>query len=63
MTEEIKKAKIVAPEGRSKTVDLDWPVEFDGAVWDKITVRRVTGREVEQFLRDIGGGENSRSPR
>jgi hypothetical protein len=46
-------AKIVSSKARSTTVELDWPVEFDGKVWNEITIRRVTGREVEVFIEAI----------
>jgi hypothetical protein len=46
-------ANIVTTKERQRTVDLDWPVEFDGKVYDKVTVRRVTGREVEEFMRQV----------
>lgn len=36
---------------RTRTVDLEWPVEFDGKVWRQITVRRVSGEEVAEFFR------------
>jgi len=47
---EIKEAKIVAPKERHIDVPLDWPIEFDGKTYDSVRIRRVTGREVEQFL-------------
>jgi hypothetical protein len=56
-------AKIVATKARSKTVQLEWPIEFDGKIWSEITLRRVTGREVEQFITDLAGlEEGGRKP-
>jgi len=43
-------AAIVSPKSRSATVTLDWPVEFDGKVYEELTIRRVTGLEVQKFL-------------
>lgn len=43
---------------RSKTIPLEWPVEYDGKVYSEITVRRMTGREVQEFFKskdDAGG--------
>lgn len=34
---------------RSEIVPLEWPVEFDGKVWDKITVSRMTAAQVDAF--------------
>lgn len=35
---------------RSRTVPLQYPVEFDGKVYDSITVRRMTGSEVAEYI-------------
>lgn len=35
---------------RSAIVPLEWPIEFDGRVIDKITVRRMTAKEVSDFV-------------
>lgn len=51
---ELKEARIVSPKERHKDVPLDWPVEFDGKLYESVRIRRVTGREVETFLRTIG---------
>jgi hypothetical protein len=50
---ELKEARIVSPKERSTTVELDCPVEFDGKVWERIEVHRVTGREVEAYIQKI----------
>lgn len=46
-------AKIVSPKERERTVPLEYPIEFDGKTYDAIRVRRVTGREVEEFMRAL----------
>jgi hypothetical protein len=50
----LKEAKIVSTRERHADVSLDWPVEFDGKTNATIRVRRVTGLEVETFLKEIG---------
>jgi len=51
-------ARIVNPEGRSKLVPLQFPVEFDGTVWSAIEVRRCTGAEIKADFERMGeGGE------
>jgi len=50
---ELPQARIIKPEGRTATVKLDWPVEFDGKIYEEITIRRLIGREVEEFLEAI----------
>lgn len=37
---------------RSKTIALDFPVEFDGKTYTEITVKRLTGDEVSAFYND-----------
>ncbi len=49
-TPPLNDAVIVSPKERSTTVALEWPVEFDGKVYDTITVRRCSGREVDLFV-------------
>lgn len=44
-------AKIVSMDGREKWVTLDYPIAFDGIIWEKIRVRRVTGQELSEYLR------------
>lgn len=46
---EIPVAKIVSPREREKFVDLDYPVEFDGVLYEKIRIRRVSGKEIADF--------------
>ncbi len=43
-------ARIVNPAGRSKLVPLQFPVEFDGKVWDSIEIRRCTGGEMRDYF-------------
>jgi len=38
--------------GAFRVVDLQYPVEFDGKVYEKITVRRMTVAEVREFIRE-----------
>lgn len=35
---------------REKRVELEWPVEHDGKLYEAITVRRMTGQQVADFL-------------
>lgn len=45
------KAKIAGGPSRSKVVKLTWPVEYDGTIYDQITVRRLTVGEIDDHLR------------
>lgn len=54
---EIAPPRIIEPKGRSKTISLDWPLEYDGQTFDKVTCRRVTGKEVEDFLAAVSAKE------
>lgn len=56
MTEEAevkKEARIVSPKERSASVPLEWPIDFDGKTWDSVTIRRITGRELEAYVEAI----------
>jgi hypothetical protein len=45
--------------GAFRVVDLEFPVEFDGKVYDKITVRRMTMREMRAFVEGAANGDGS----
>lgn len=45
-----KEARIVSPKERSRDVPLDYPVEFHGKVYDTITIRRASAKEVSDFI-------------
>ena len=36
-----------------RTIELEYPVDFDGTVYETITVRRMTGEEVRLFIEGI----------
>ena len=43
-------AKFVPGKSRDRVVPLEYPVEFAGKTYDSITVRRMTGNEVAEFV-------------
>lgn len=53
----VKEARIVSPKERTATVELDWPIEFDGKTWNEVTIGRVTGKEVDEYLTAVLGGD------
>jgi hypothetical protein len=59
MTEEQKSApRFVGGAARVKTVPLAWPVEYDGKVYDEITIKRLTAREVADFSEKLEKEKN-----
>lgn len=60
MTEELnlkapakKPARIVSDRPRSKTIELQWPIEFNGREYRSVTVARLTAGEVAEFQAEI----------
>lgn len=55
MTEQLQETRTIEPprfvggKTRSETVPLEWPIEYDGRVWDAITVRRMTVLDIRAF--------------
>ena len=45
--------KIVSTKPRHVDVPLAWPVEYDGKVYEKIRIRRVTAAEVDAFIKAV----------
>jgi hypothetical protein len=71
MTDDTRKQKpdskpeppqFVGGKPRSREVLLDWPLRYNGKVYDRITVRRMTTAEVGEFI-TAASGENSRDAR
>lgn len=56
-------AKFVDEGGRSKLVTLEYPVEFDGKLWTEVEVRRVTGGEMDAYMKAIQADGNTTPPR
>lgn len=46
-------ARFVNEAGRTERIDLSWPVEFDGKVYDHIIARRMTAGEVASFVAEV----------
>jgi hypothetical protein len=62
MSDEVKTARIAGGAPREKSVPLEWPVEFDGKTWTAVTIRRVTGKEVEDYMEALGRDERPIPP-
>lgn len=43
-------ARIVSSRERERKIPLLDPVEYDGTVYDAVTIRRVTGKEMEDYM-------------
>lgn len=57
-----KAARIVSTKEREKVVPLEYPIEFDGKTWEAVTVRRVTGRQIEEYMDAIARKERVPPP-
>ena len=56
-------ARIVGGKPREQLVPIEYPVEFDGKVWDAIPIRRITGKELSTYFEKIAeGGDFSLPP-
>lgn len=53
------KAVIVSPSDRSMLIGIEWPIEFEGQVFDHIRVRRISAAEVDQFLREVAAQDGN----
>lgn len=43
-------ARILAVRPRSQTIELEWPVEYDGKTYTQVTVSRMTTEQVSEFV-------------
>ncbi|CCF19175.1 conserved protein of unknown function [Pseudorhizobium banfieldiae] len=46
--------KFASKQERTREVPLEWPLEYDGKTWDKITVRRAVGPDFKAIAQ-LGG--------
>ncbi|TVR06621.1 MAG: phage tail assembly protein [Salinarimonadaceae bacterium] len=54
--------KLLGTLPREKVIDLQWPVEYDGVVYDKVTIRRLTGKETRDFMDLLSSGGKTDMP-
>lgn len=47
--------RFVGDRRRDVVVPLEWPIEYDGKVYNEIRVRRMTGAEVAAFVNSDDG--------
>lgn len=50
-------ARIVSTKERERAVPIVYEVEFNGTVYEKIVVRRITGSELEAYFGSLDKGE------
>lgn len=41
--------RFVGGKPREQVVELDWPMEFDGKIYERVTIRRLTVAEIAAF--------------
>lgn len=52
-------ARFVGGKPREEVVELDWPVEYDGKVYDRVTVRRISVEELRAFIESSADGASA----
>lgn len=63
MTEQTRtEARIVSDLPREKMIPLQYPLEFDGQLISEVRVRRVSGKEVQDYMDAIGRDESPVPP-
>jgi len=59
-SEEKQAPNYVGGKPRIATVPLEWPVEYGGKVYGAITIKRLTTREVAEFMEKLEATEDGR---
>lgn len=59
---QIDPPRFVEEARRFRSVPLAWPIAYGGQVYDQITIRRMTGDEVRQFVEAASNGLNASLP-
>lgn len=55
-------AKFVGGRAREKVIPLEWPIEFNGVVYNEVTVRRCSGLEVSEYVMALATGNDALFP-
>lgn len=55
-------ARIVSPKTRSLTVQLEYEVEFDGRAYTTVTLRRISGKEMEDYIEAVAASDKRLLP-
>ena len=59
---EVPEARIVSDLPITADVEIKFPVEFDGKVYSSITLRRPSGKEVDDYIEGVMGEDRSMPP-
>lgn len=54
--------RFVGGPPREKTIVLEHPVEYDGTVYETVTVRKMLAREIEDFVEQVRAGGSPSLP-
>jgi len=49
----MSETRFLSQAERAKTIELEWPIEFEGRAWHRIVVKRLNAREVADFTEKI----------
>lgn len=53
--------RFTAVRARNRVVLLDWPIEYDGRTYDRVTVRRPTAQDVADFAARVNAAPEGES--
>lgn len=59
---EMPVAKIVTDKVREKFIPLEYPVEFDGKLYEQIRIHRVSAQEVSDWIKRLDGDGDQMPP-
>lgn len=59
---EVVAPKFVGDRAREKVIPLEWPLEYDGKLYEAVTVRRCTGTEIAEYVVALAGGQSPLFP-
>lgn len=55
-------ARIVSTRERERKIPLEFEVEYDGKIYTEITLRRATGKEMEDYMEVLASSKGSVLP-
>lgn len=55
-------AKIVSTKEMERLVPLEWPIAFEGKLFDQVRVRRITGHQLQAYIEALGSSESKSPP-
>lgn len=57
--DEVNAPRFVSSKARSMRIDLEWPVEYGGSVYDHVNMKRLTQGEIADWMKEVSSQQST----